>query len=84
MNVLHDGDATSGEPSVVAIGVFDGLHLGHQAVLAHLLELADRYEAVPTVVTFDPSPASVLAPDRAPRQLATIEQRLEGLDVARR
>jgi riboflavin kinase/FMN adenylyltransferase len=79
MKVLHDGDATSDEPSVVAIGVFDGLHLGHQAVLAQLLTLAEQYEATPTVVTFDPSPASVLAPDRAPRQLATINQRLNGL-----
>jgi riboflavin kinase/FMN adenylyltransferase len=81
MKVIHDGDATSDEPSVVAIGVFDGLHLGHQAVLAQLIELADQYDATPTVVTFDPSPASVLAPDRAPRQLATIGQRLEGLDA---
>lgn len=79
MKVLHDGDATSDEPSVVAIGVFDGLHLGHQAVLAQLLTVAEQYEATPTVVTFDPSPASVLAPDRAPRQLATIDQRLNGL-----
>ncbi len=79
MKVLHDGDATSHQPSLVAVGVFDGLHLGHQAVLAQLLELANQYGATPTVVTFDPSPASVLAPDRAPRQLATIEQRLDGL-----
>jgi riboflavin kinase / FMN adenylyltransferase len=79
MNVLHDGDAAPPETSVVAIGVFDGLHLGHQAVLAQLLELAKTYDAMATVVTFDPSPASVLAPDRAPRQLATIDQRLEGL-----
>jgi riboflavin kinase/FMN adenylyltransferase len=81
MKVLHDGEATSNEPSVVAIGVFDGLHRGHQAVLAQLLELATQYGAVATVVTFDPSPASVLAPDRAPRQLGTIEQRLEGLEA---
>jgi riboflavin kinase/FMN adenylyltransferase len=81
MKVIRDGDATSEEPSVVAIGVFDGLHLGHQAVLAQLVELADQYDATPTVVTFDPSPATVLAPDRAPRQLATIEQRLDGLDA---
>jgi riboflavin kinase / FMN adenylyltransferase len=81
MNVLYDGDVTSKEPSVVAIGVFDGLHRGHQAVLAQLLELARRYDALATVVTFDPSPARVLAPDRAPRQLATIEQRLKGLQA---
>jgi riboflavin kinase / FMN adenylyltransferase len=81
MKVLHDGEATPNEPSVVAIGVFDGLHLGHQAVLVQLRELATQYDAVATVVTFDPSPASVLAPDRAPRQLGTIEQRLDGLEA---
>jgi riboflavin kinase/FMN adenylyltransferase len=79
MKVLHDADPTSDERCVVAIGVFDGLHLGHRAVIAELIELADRYGATPTVVTFDPSPASVLAPENAPRQLATLEQRLEGL-----
>jgi riboflavin kinase/FMN adenylyltransferase len=79
MQVRHDGDPTSFEPSVVAIGVFDGLHRGHQAVIAQLIELSDQYEAAASVVTFDPSPASVLAPERAPRQLATIDQRLEGL-----
>ncbi len=81
MKVRHDGDAASHDPSVVAIGVFDGLHRGHQAVIAQLLELAGRFEATATVVTFDPSPASVLAPDRAPHQLATINQRLEGLEA---
>lgn len=81
MKVLRDTDPTSEEPRVVAIGVFDGLHRGHQAVVAQLLELAGQYGAAATVVTFEPSPASVLAPDRAPRQLATIEQRLKGLDA---
>ena len=81
MNVRHDTDETSNEPSVVAIGVFDGLHRGHQAVIAQLLELSRKYHAKATVVTFDPSPASVLAPERAPRQLATVGQRLEGLET---
>jgi riboflavin kinase/FMN adenylyltransferase len=79
MKVRHDGDPTSHEPSVVAIGVFDGLHRGHQAVIAQLIELSDHYEAAASVVTFDPSPASVLAPERAPHQIATLDQRLEGL-----
>lgn len=81
MIVRRDGESdTSDEPSVVAIGVFDGLHRGHQAVLAQLLELARSYDALATVVTFDPPPASVLAPDQAPHLLGTIDQRLEGLD----
>jgi riboflavin kinase/FMN adenylyltransferase len=66
-------------PSVVAMGVFDGLHRGHQAVIAQLVELADTYDAVATVVTFDPSPAMVLDPEKAPRLIGTLEQRLEGL-----
>jgi riboflavin kinase/FMN adenylyltransferase len=66
-------------PSVVAMGVFDGLHRGHQAVIAQLIELARTYQALATVVTFDPSPAMVLAPDKAPRLLATLDQRIEGL-----
>jgi riboflavin kinase/FMN adenylyltransferase len=81
MIVRHDGEPdTSSDPSVVAIGVFDGVHRGHQAVLEQLVELARSYHALATVVTFDPSPASVLAPDRAPQLLETIDQRLEGFE----
>ncbi|MGA2122810.1 MAG: bifunctional riboflavin kinase/FAD synthetase [Acidimicrobiales bacterium] len=79
MKVCRDGGVSANGPSVVAIGVFDGLHRGHQAVLAQLVDLARRYHATATVVTFDPSPASVLAPTRAPRQIATVDQRLEDL-----
>jgi riboflavin kinase/FMN adenylyltransferase len=83
MIVLRDGeiDPTSSEPSVVAIGVFDGLHRGHQAIITELISLKKKYDAVATVVTFDPSPAMVLAPDKAPHLLATFEQRLEGLQA---
>ncbi len=81
MRVLRDGDMNDAPagPSVVAMGVFDGLHRGHQAVIAQLVELARTYQALATVVTFDPSPAMVLAPDKAPRLLATLDQRIEGL-----
>jgi riboflavin kinase/FMN adenylyltransferase len=81
MIVLGDGERAPGsnEPSVVTIGVFDGLHRGHQAVIAQSVALARQYEARSTVVTFDPSPAMVLAPLKAPRLLATLDQRLEGL-----
>jgi riboflavin kinase/FMN adenylyltransferase len=74
-----DSSAQSRGPSVVALGVFDGLHRGHQGVVELVVSLAHQYDALATVVTFDPSPAMVLAPAKAPRLLATIEQRLEGL-----
>ncbi len=81
MIILRDGEAdvTSKGPSAVTIGVFDGLHLGHQAVIGEMIRLARRHGALATVVTFDPPPAAVLAPRRAPQLLATLEQRLEGL-----
>lgn len=79
MRIVRDGDGAAASPSVVAVGVFDGLHRGHQAVIAQLRELAARYDAPSCVVTFDPLPAIVLAPEAAPRVLATLDQRLEGL-----
>lgn len=80
MIILRDGESkpASTKPSVVTIGVFDGLHRGHQAVIGQLIALSKEYDALSTVVTFDPSPAMVLAPTKAPRLLATLDQRLEG------
>lgn len=89
MRVIRDSNAFMGlGPSVVAIGVFDGVHLGHQKVIAKLRHLADEMSVPAVVVTFDPHPAHVLAPERAPRSIATIGQRVEvlerlGVDVAR-
>lgn len=72
------------ERSVVAIGVFDGVHRGHQAVLDDLVSLGERTNGPGTVrgvLTFDPHPLAVVAPDRAPRLLGTIHQRLSQLEA---
>jgi riboflavin kinase/FMN adenylyltransferase len=61
---------------VLAIGSFDGIHLGHQAVLRATVERARALKAVPTALTFDPSPRKVLRAETAPLQLSTIAQRL--------
>jgi len=61
--------------SVVSIGVFDGVHLGHQAILAANVARARALGAVPTVVTFAGHPKEVLL-GRAPRTLTTLEHRL--------
>jgi riboflavin kinase/FMN adenylyltransferase len=80
MIVLHDEPRETTHASAVAIGVFDGLHRGHQKVIDRLCQVAKRHKALSTVVTFDPHPATVLAPERAPLLIATLAQRLEGLE----
>ena len=52
-------------PSAVAIGNFDGVHLGHRGIMRRLVAEARQRGLIPTVLTFDPHPARVLAPERA-------------------
>jgi riboflavin kinase/FMN adenylyltransferase len=64
-------------PSVVAQGTFDGIHLGHQAVISTAVERARALGARPVAVTFDPNPLAVLRPTEAPPELLTLDERLE-------
>ena len=72
----------------VTVGVYDGLHAGHRAVLARLRRRALELGGLQTaVVTFDPHPLQVVAPEHAPRLLTGIGHRLElleqtGVDLA--
>jgi riboflavin kinase / FMN adenylyltransferase len=67
------------QPVCAAIGVFDGLHLGHQAVLRHTLDHARACAGLAVAVTFDRHPNAVVAPDRTPPLLQSLPQRLRGL-----
>jgi phosphoribosyl 1,2-cyclic phosphate phosphodiesterase len=67
----------SGRGSVLAIGNFDGIHLGHQAILKRAVDRAAETGAVATTLTFEPSPLKVLRPESAPKRISTPEQRLE-------
>jgi len=73
--------ATFGHTSVLAIGNFDGIHLGHQAILRATVECARALNAVSTALTFDPSPRKVLRPESAPPRLSTNAQRMEWFNV---
>lgn len=69
--------------SVVTIGNFDGVHLGHQHVIRRAREVADELGVRDVVaVTFDPHPIAVLRPEHAPPTLTTIERRCELLEDA--
>lgn len=62
---------------MLTLGVFDGLHLGHQLIMQTVVERARAVNAVPTVITFDPHPRAVLHPESAPPLLQTFDQKLE-------
>lgn len=63
--------------AVLTIGNFDGVHLGHQAILKYVVERADELGTVAAAMTLDPHPVKLLRPRKAPRLLTTLEQRLE-------
>lgn len=63
-------------PVFLAIGVFDGVHLGHRAVIERSLSDARAHAGTAVVVTFDPHPARVLRPERAPRLLTSTPHKL--------
>jgi riboflavin kinase/FMN adenylyltransferase len=62
-------------PSALTIGNFDGVHAGHRRILRRVREIADARHWKASVLTFDPHPARVVAPDRAPRLMTMPEQR---------
>lgn len=60
--------------STVVVGTFDGVHLGHRALISRTTEEAKKREQPAVIVTFDRHPATVLAPTRVPLQIGTLEQ----------
>ena len=64
---------------VVTIGNFDGVHHGHKVILAQVREDADTRGVAAVALTFEPHPVSVLRPDKAPRLLMTLGDRLAAL-----
>jgi riboflavin kinase/FMN adenylyltransferase len=69
-------------PSAVTIGKFDGVHVGHRAVIAHLERTAREHDLVATVVTFDRHPLNVIDPPHVPPALTSTAQRRELLEDA--
>lgn len=82
MNVLTTAAELRASPRkvCVAIGVFDGAHLGHQQVIRQTLADARQQEGVPVVITFDRHPNAVVAPDRVPPMLYSLPQKLRAIE----
>jgi riboflavin kinase/FMN adenylyltransferase len=77
---------STGRKVCVAIGVFDGVHLGHQQVIRQTLTDADQHEAMAVAVTFNRHPNEIVAPDRVPPLIHSLPQKLRavaelGIDV---
>ena len=82
MKIFHGTDnANILRGTVLTLGVFDGLHLGHQRIMQTVVESARINKSVPTVITFDPHPRAVLHPENSPPLLQTLDQRLANFEV---
>ena len=87
MKIFDELDPLDPHGSVVTVGVYDGVHLGHQHTLRQVIADAASHGRRSVVATFDRHPAEVLRPESAPLMLCNLEQRLElfeslGIDVA--
>lgn len=81
MNVLHTAAElrANGKKVCLAIGFFDGVHLGHQQILHQTIADARQHDAVPLVLTFDRHPNVVVSPDRAPPLIYSLPQKVRAI-----
>lgn len=80
MKVFRNEAEYSLGPSVVALGTFDGVHIGHQALIRRAMEMARDMNAACVVCTFDRHPLTLLCPEKAPVPLMSLEEKLDKLE----
>lgn len=73
-------DQTAAYSTSVAIGNFDGLHLGHQKLILTTVQHAHSHQSIPTVLTFFPHPSQILKPSSVPLRLATLSEKIYQLE----
>lgn len=77
VKILHDESQFTGKASVAALGMFDGVHIGHQWLIREAVQIARGMNAQCVVCTFDRHPLSVVCPERAPKPLLSLEDNLK-------
>lgn len=77
MEILRHVPLTPQAPCALAIGNFDGMHLGHQALLQTLMQTAQAQYLIPAVMTFEPHPRELFTPNNAPSRLCSLREKLE-------
>ena len=77
MRIVEGLEALEAGPRVIALGTFDGVHLGHKRLIHEALERAQELGAISTVATFEPMPSEILRPGQVPRRLSGIDRRAE-------
>jgi riboflavin kinase / FMN adenylyltransferase len=77
LRISRELSSAPGHPVALTIGNFDGVHRGHQAMLARLIEAAEDLDLPPAVLTFDPHPREYFSPSSAPPRLSTLRSKLD-------
>ena len=82
MQIFRHIPSTLQSPCALAIGNFDGLHLGHQALLNKLIQVAQTQHLISAVMTFEPHPREFFTPEIAPTRLCSLREKLEHFSAA--
>ena len=77
MKIIYDTTEFTGHRAAVALGMFDGVHIGHQALIRRTVTLAKELDAQSVVCTFDRHPLSVISPESAPQALLPLHENLK-------
>jgi riboflavin kinase / FMN adenylyltransferase len=82
MNIIHAANEldTKGKRVCLAIGFFDGVHLGHQQILRQTIADARQHDGIALVLTFDQHPATIVAPDKVPPLIYSLPQKLRAIE----
>jgi len=82
MKIIHAANELkpAGRKVCLAIGFFDGVHLGHQQIIRQTIADAHQHDAIALVITFDRHPNTVVAPDRVPPLIYSLPQKLGAIE----